>query len=311
MFGCSWSADAGDGLDDYCVFVTTEGEAAVYQGDPSGTFSKVGVYRIGKPIHKNGWFRAGGDVAVITDDAIVSLGAAVQKDRAALLATAITYPIEEAWRLAVEERSGILPFSCVVWPSKTMLVVGIPASGSQLKMAYAANTRTGAWCRITGWDTRAVAVFDDKLFFGTSDGKVVRGEVTGADQGSTYTATLLPKFDDFKSVSEKEALHARIVARANNPLTPQLFACADYETVLPTPLNADSDGDASLWDIGIWDSSTWGSRADTKSRFSQWQAVAAVGQALSVGVQITSGRVTAPDIELIALHLVTQDGEMI
>lgn len=311
LFGCSWSSDAGDGLDDYCVFITTEGEAAVYQGDPASTFSKVGVYKIGKPIHKNGWFRAGGDIAVITDDAIVSLGAAVQKDRAALLATAITYPIEEAWRLAVEERSGVLPFSCVVWPSKTMLVVGVPASGSQLKMAYVANTRTGAWCRFTGWDTRAVTVFDDKLFFGTRDGEVVRGEVSGADQGATYTASLLSKFDDFKSIAEKTAVHARLVARANQPCTPQLFANADYDVDLPTPLSADADEAASVWDVGVWDTSTWGSRSDTKSRQSEWQSVGAVGQALACGLQITSGRVTAPDIELIALHLVTEEGEMI
>ena len=312
LFGCSWSSDTGEGLDDYCVFVTTEGEVAVYQGDPSSTFAKVGVYRIGKPIHKNAHFRAGGDVAVITDDAIVSLGAAVQKDRAALLATAITFPIEEAWRLVVDERnSGILPFSCVVWPSKTMLVVGIPSSGSQSRIAYIANTRTGAWCRFTGWDTRCVTVFDDKLYFGTRDGAIVRGEVTGADLGNTYTATVLPKFEDFKSVSEKAAVHARVVARANNAFTPQLFACSDYDVAIPARLDADADEAASLWDIGIWGQSVWSSRSDTKRRQSEWQSVAAVGQALSVGLQITTGRVTAPDVELIALHLVTEEGEMI
>lgn len=314
LFGGSWSSDTGEGLDDFCFFVTDQGEIAVYQGgDPSSatTFEKVGVYRIGKPIHKNAHFRAGGDVAVITDDGIVSLGAAIQKDRAALLATAITYPIEEAWRLVVNERnSGIRPFTCAIWPSETMLVVGIPATGSQRKVTYVANTRTGAWCRYTNWDIRTLIVFDNKLYFGTRDGTIIRGEVTGADQGAPYSSIIVPKFTDFGKPEEKAALHARVIARGNNSFTPQLFANADYDVQIPTPLNADSDDGTNLWDTGIWGESVWGSPSDTKRRQSEWQTVAAVGEALAPGIQVTTGRTTAPDVELIALHLVMEIGDL-
>jgi len=183
LFGAAFSYDAGDGLDDYCIFGTTEGEFALYSGDPGSTMTKVGVYRIGRPLHKNAHFRAGGDVGVLTDDGINSIQVSIQKDRAGSLGNAITYPIEEAWRLAIQERnSGTNAFTCVIWPSKTMLVVGIPATGSQKKMAYVSNTRTGAWCRFVGWDIRALHVLDNKLYFGTRDGFIVEGEVTGADQ---------------------------------------------------------------------------------------------------------------------------------
>lgn len=311
LFGTSWSHDAGDGLDDYCAFVTTEGEVAIYQGDPGSTMSKVGVYRTGRPLHKNAHFRAGGDVGVLTDDGIASLKLAVSKDRAGALGNAITYPIEEAWRLAIQERnSGINPFTCVIWPSKTMLVVGIPASGSQRKITYVANTRTGAWCRYTGWDIRALHVFDDKLYFGTREGYLVEGEITGADLGEPYSSIVVPKFSDFHDVGEKAALHCRMVARANNPFTPQMFANADYEVDIPTPLAADSDENANTWDNGIWNTATWGSTFDTKARQSEWQSVTAVGQALAPGLQITSGRTTAPDVELVALHLVYEQGQM-
>lgn len=315
LFGGSWSADAGDGLDDYCFFVTTEGEVAVYQGgDPSSadTFAKVGVYRIGRPVHKNAHFRAGGDVAVVTDDGVVALGSAIQKDRAALLAGAITYPIEAAWRQVIDQRnSGLLPFTCAVWPTETMLVVGIPSSGSQRKIAYVANTRTGAWCRYTEWDIRALLVFDNRLFFGTRDGTIIEGEVTGADQGDPYSAIVVPKFADFGRPEEKAALHARVIARGNVAFTPQLFANADYDIDVPTPLSADADEIGNLWDTGIWGTSVWSESSETKLRQSEWQAVAAVGQALAPGLQVTSGRTTAPDMELIALHLMHEDGDVL
>lgn len=309
MFGTSWSHDAGDGMDDYCAFVTTEGEVAIYQGDPSSTMSKVGVYRIGRPLHKNAHFRAGGDVGVLTDDGIASIRLAVEKDRAGGLGNAVTYPIEEAWRLAIRERfSGLNQFTCVIWPSKTMLVVGIPASGSQKKIAYVANTSNGAWCRYVGWDIRALHVFDDKLYFGTRDGYIVEGEVTGSDQGEPYSAVVIPKFADFNSAAEKMAVSARIQARANNPFTPQLFANSDYETEIPTPLAADSDENANAWGSGVWGTSTWGGAFDSKARHSEWQGVAAVGQTLAPGLQVTTGRTTAPDVELVAIHLVYEEG---
>lgn len=309
LFGCSYSMDAGQGLDDYCVFVTTEGEIAIYKGDPASTMEKVGVYRIGRPLHKNAHFRAGGDVGILTDDGINSIQVAIQKDRAGALGNAITYPIEEAWRLTISERnSGSNHFTCAIWPSKTMLVVGIPSAGSQSKLAYVSNTKTGAWCRFTGWDIRVLHIYSNRLFFGTRDGYIVEGEVTGADMGAPYSAVVVPKFQDFGDASEKATLHARIIARANNAFTPQLFANADYQTAVPTPLAADSDEDTNTWDSGVWGTSVWGAATDTKARVSEWQGVGAVGQALSPGLQVTTGRTTTPDAELIALHIVYEAG---
>ena len=49
----TWTRDAGDGQDDVAVFITSEGEAIVYEGtDPSAasTWSLIGVFRIGRPI---------------------------------------------------------------------------------------------------------------------------------------------------------------------------------------------------------------------------------------------------------------------
>jgi hypothetical protein len=309
LFGASFSFDAGQGLDDYTAFVTTEGEVAIFKGDPASDFTKVGVYTIGRPLHKNAYFRAGGDVGILTDDGVNSIQVAIQKDRAGSLGNSITYPIEEPWRLAISERnSGLHPFTCVMWPSKTMLIVGIPASGNQNKIAYVSNTRTGAWCRYVGWDIRALHIFNDKLYFGTRDGFIIEGEVTGSDQGSVYCCIVIPKFSDFGDTGEKAAIHSRILARANNSFTPQLFANSDYEINIPMAYTADSDEDSNSWDNGVWGETVWGSATDIKARQSKWQAVAAVGQALSPGLQVASGRITPPDAELLAMHLVYEPG---
>ena len=65
----TWSYDNGRGMDDYAVFVTSEGEVIVYQGtDPasSATWSLVGVYAIGTPLGRRCAVKYGGDLLLIS-----------------------------------------------------------------------------------------------------------------------------------------------------------------------------------------------------------------------------------------------------
>ena len=130
LFGATWSLDSGSGLDDVCLFITTEGEVAVYQGtDPANaaSWALVGVYQIGRPLGKNSWFKAGGDIAIATDDAIVPISVAVKADKAAITGQSITFPIEELWRDTVNDRKGSGQFNSMIWYTETMLVIGVPS----------------------------------------------------------------------------------------------------------------------------------------------------------------------------------------
>lgn len=311
IFGGTFSRDAGDGLDDFCIFATDQGEVAVYQGDdPSeaNSWSLVGVYRIGKPLGKNAHFKAGGDIAVTVDDGIVSLAQAIQQDRAAQVP--VTYPIEEPWRKLIKERSFVHPFQTIVWPRQSMAVVAVPSFGGVEKYCLVVNTKTGAWGRYTGWDTRCVAVFQDKLYFGTQDGTIVEGEAGGSDQGQPYSLVVIPKFDMLGSPNEKLALHARIVARSSDPLSVQLFGAADYVYSIPVPLPSDPDPGGNKWGSGVWGVSTWGG-GDNSKIITEWQAIDGIGHALTVGLQVTSGRDAAPDFELVSLNLQYQEGAIL
>ncbi len=48
------------------------------------------------------------------------------------------------------------------------------------------NTRTGAWGTITGWDTGALAVHGDALYFGTEDGRVALADTVYAPAGDAW-----------------------------------------------------------------------------------------------------------------------------
>jgi hypothetical protein len=70
----TWTLDGGSGPDDMAVYVTTEGQVAIYQGtDPSDAneWALVGVYDVAKPIGGRCLVRYGADLAILTEDGML------------------------------------------------------------------------------------------------------------------------------------------------------------------------------------------------------------------------------------------------
>jgi hypothetical protein len=301
-FGASWSLDSGAGLDDVCIIVSTNGEIAVYEGsDPSSAsdWNLSGVYEVSRPLNKHAYFKAGGDLAILTEDGIIPVSEALRKDRAALQAVAISYPIEDAWKSAVANRSTTFPITPTLWQSQALLMIGVPGEGG---IAYVANARTGAWCRYTGWDVRCGAVASDRLFFGTNAGKVMRGQSGGNDDGAAYTGYYVPKFTEAGASQVKVANFAGVTVKAAE--TPNFgmscfsnYEVGSYPTV--TPLGAES-GD--VWGSGVWGTFVWGTGAAERA-FTLWKGVRAVGYSLAPALVVTSSQASLPAFEILATRL--------
>jgi hypothetical protein len=313
LFGASWSIESGDGLSEHCVFFTTEGEAAVFSGaDPASasTWSKTGVYRIGKPRGQNALIRAGGDLIIATDIGFVPLSVATQRDVAALSPAAISYPIEVGWNETVAERAST-GWHCAVWPTKQMVIVTPPTGSGQQPQMLVTNARTGAWCVFTGLDATCLALFGDRLFFGSRAGLVVEMETTGADQGAPFTATVIPLFDPLKSSAVlKTGLMARASVRANSRVKVSLSLQTDYNISLPAPPDDISTVSGSVWGDATWGDATWGAAA-VKQTFREWESIAGSGYALAIAAQITSGSQSAPDVEFVETELSFDMGDVV
>jgi hypothetical protein len=300
LFGATWSLDSGSGLDDVCVFVTTNGEIAVYEGtDPSSasTWALIGVYDIATPLNKHAWFKAGGDLAILTDDGIIPVSEALKKDRAALQAVAISYPIEDAWKSAVADALTSFPIAPTLWQAQSMLVIGTPNN-----VAFVANARTGAWCRFTGWDVRCGAVANNSMYFGDNAGSVFQGDAGGTDDGTQYTGLYVPKFSDCGTPALKSANHTGLTFRASGTPNFRMACHADYAVDVPATPSAGALPSGSTWGTAVWGSFTWGSSAATET-YTLWEGVGANGFALAPSVQVTSNQTEATVFEILAARL--------
>lgn len=301
LFGQAWSVSSGGGLTDQCVFVTTEGEVAAYQGiDPgdANAWGLVGLYRIGKPLGAKAFVKAGGDLLIATNIGMVSLATASAKDFAALGAAAISYPIQEAWTEAVAQR-GQGEWRCAIWAEGGMMLVAPPLDGAGRPACFVANVNTGAWCRFTNWSVASVETFNGLLHFGDFHGNLWIGNSTGADNGLPYSGTCIPLFTDLGApAARKIARNARLVKRSASPSVEKLTAIFNFSDRVPAAPPAAEIGDSSLWGTGEWGTSTWGAEgADIVT--SEWRSVGGSGHDVSVCVQVTSGDVSPLDVELI------------
>lgn len=315
LFGQTWSLDSGaeGGLSEQNIFTSTEGEVAVYQGsDPAdaASWSKVGVYRIGRPLGSKAFIRAGGDLVIATDIGFVPLSQAIQRDIAALSPAAVSFPIETAWNDRVSERSG-LPWQCEIWPTKQMSVIALPTVANSRPEMLVTNARTGAWANFTGWDGDCMEVFKDRLFYGSKEGKVIEAGVTGADQGVPYTAAVVPLFSDLgAAASIKTVGMARAVLLSPFPVNDSISIQVDFTVMLPPAPDAAAISGVSAWGSGVWGTSLWGT-APSKQAVQAWRSVAGSGSAIAPSLQITSGNVPPPDVDLVKIDVTFQTADIV
>jgi len=315
LLGARWSLDAGDGLDDKCVFITTEGEVAVYSGTNPGsasTWSLDGLYRIGKPLGRNCTMQAGGDLLIATETGLVPLSAAIRKDYAALNMSAVSAPIDPAWEASVSSRRA-LPWEVLKIAEKNMMIVTQPRSTSDLDaQCFAANLETGAWCRFTNWDVRCAALFNERGYFGANDGFVYLMESGGSDNEAPYTAAYAGNPDHLESPGTTKTFHqARALFLASSPFTPQVSAGVNYQYNFPAVPNSVADYTADQWDVGLWDVALWDGSGTLEVVNTRMVSIGRTGETILPQLQVTLGVTPTPEIELVSYIVTYTDGEVV
>jgi hypothetical protein len=316
LWGAAWALERGasGGLSDQLVITSDQGEAAIFQGtfpEDLTTWVPTGVYRLGTPLGNRAFFRGGGDIAVATSVGLVPLSKAISLDVTALSQAAISYNIQDAWQTANDNR-GRSDWQCTIWPEQKMAVISPPITpGNYDPVLFISNTETGAWCRYTNWDARALTVFNGEMYFGGADGFVYKANVTGKDDAATYTGVYLPLFDDLgMPANRKVPKMGRGVARAKARLNYSLQFKADFDVSVNAPPTATAIDGSNTWGTGIWGQAIWG--AENPSVLTQeWKSVGGTGYATSLAYQITSGSTVPLDAEIIRLEMTWTMGEMV
>ena len=275
----SWSVDGGDGVDDYAVFIMSSGEVLVYQGSDPGSSSDwalVGSYRIPVPLDIRSATKVGAQVVCLTDNDMVFLPSAFDKPSppASKLSGAIelagpTYRANTGWQT-------------VYYPIRNMLIFNIPISATQFEQ-YVLNTETGAPARFTNQNARAFGVFNDGLYFGTTDGKVMQADTGSDDDDANIEGDARQAWSDLGLPSNKKVEAYRFVMSGTSSFEAGGAIAYDF-TNANVNRRVTTGGSGTPWG-SPWGSS-WSSGTGVKQN---WQIATGYGQVvspqLSIGVE--------------------------
>lgn len=283
MAMANWTIDNASGVDDYAAFITSEGEVALYKGtDPSSstTWALVGTFRMGRPIGRRCFCKAGADVLVLTTDGAFPLSKALLTDRSQLNLAA-TDKISPIFNQDIRSYSSVYGWQPIIHPYGQKLIVNVPKTESVESHQYVMNTTHGAWTKYTGWNAICWEVLGDSLFFGASDG-VYQADIGGSDNGSEITCVAQQAYSYFGNrTGIKKWSMARCIFTSNGYVNPAILLNVDFAENRTTVAPTYTYSSGSTWDIAPWDTSSWESGDNI---IKNWQTVTGVGYAGSIRV---------------------------
>lgn len=307
LAGGTWTLDGGEGLDDYIVFVTTEGEVAVYQGtDPGSDFKIKGVYYIGEPIGDRCLFKVGGDLMLITRRGVFPFSLALQSSQVNA-SSAITDKISSEMATSARTYGDNFGWQLQLLPERNMLLLNVPTTENSVQEQYATNTITGAWCRFTGLQSNCWALFNKKLYFGSGTTVNKFGDVLD-DNGDDIQGDLLPAFTYFADEVRTLIKHVKLIRPVlSSSGVPEVLAAlnVDFTTDSPSAPLTFEIPNVLIWDVTKWDEAVW---SGGESILKNWSTFGNVGTSVSLRLLVACGGIT---LKLQAYDYVFEVGEIL
>ena len=285
----TWTLDAGYGVDDFLVCVTSMGEVIVYKGsnpnDPAD-WSLVGVWQMGQTFNRRCFFKYAGDLLLLTQDGLVPLSSALQSSRLDPRVN-ITDKIYYAVSQAATQFYALNGWQINYFASENMLILNVPTNNGIEQ--YVMHTITKSWARFTGiqaycWEVSG----DNDIHFG-GQGFVGDFYQITSDNGANIVGTVQQAYSYFDTRGAlKRWTMVRPILQTDNGLPTVLCGIStDFDTVNLT--NQISFNPSILrtgrWDVALWDEANWGSGLVTSKT---WQGVTGLGYAGSINMNVAS-----------------------
>ena len=277
----TWTIDAGYGVDDNLVFVTSNGEVIVWSGtDPSDItkWALIGVWNIGKPVGKRCMIKYGGDIVILTYNGLYPLAASLQSSRLDPR-IALSDKIQGAFSAATQQYGENFGWDINFDPKHNALTINVPISEGQ-QQQYVMNNITKSWCNFTGQAANCWATYLNEPYWGGNGFVAHAWDDDYADNATNITSYALQAFNYFDSRGIKKYFtRARPSIFSNGQPSIFIGLNIDFDLSDTTSSLSYSPQTSSKWDTAKWDLDYWST--DTVIT-NNWQGVTGIGYCASI-----------------------------
>jgi hypothetical protein len=269
----NWSIDGGEGIDDYLVALSSQGDVVVYKGvdpDTAGDFALHGVWDVGPlPLGFRSVSMTGGDVHILSQFGVTPLGVLLNTTQAQELEMhRPSYVIAPLISRLMREFSTLPGWQIIALPAEEMFVIGVPLNAPEFGGHFLSFKQAGAgWSQLRDMPFASMLNVDSDVWAGTLDGRVVRAfdgtldNVTIGNPGSgvPVQCQVTPAYQPCGDPGVQKLfklVRPMFLASAKPSLTMQILT--DYSALKPVlaptlpVIPPQSKWDTALWDSGIW-----------------------------------------------------------
>jgi hypothetical protein len=286
----TWTRDGGNGPDDLWVGISSRGQCVVYAGtDPSSasTWELVGRFDLGAPIGYRCFTNVAGDLALVNIDGVLPLSRALETDRGAAAAIAITKNINNAMNEAARSYSANFGWELTPYPKGTMAVLNVPVQEGQTQHQYVMNTLTGAWCKFTGLNANCWAVYRDNLYFGGNDGYVIQADTSGVDVTESIDAIGQGAYNYYKSRGRlKQWKLLQPLLTTDSSTVPAVGISTDFKDNASIGTPTPGQSISALYDTAVYDVDVYAIEGRTVAN---WTGIAGTGQCAAIHFRAQTG----------------------
>lgn len=283
------SYDGGTGINDYTCFFMSSGEVLIYTGtDPSNAanWALSGRYQLPPLVTPRALTRYGGDIYMTTanDHQQLSKYLIALKLGETPPQTKATGAVQRAYQLG----KSLPGWQSIYYPAGTRIIHNIPNTNNTYSQ-HVFNTSTQAWCRFRGMNALCWGLYNDKLYFGTSDGHVVQADTGSTDNGAAILSQSQQAWQMFDSPLFKRIALVRPIVQSNGLADFNFGLGFDYqEPSISIPDETLPLGNALVFGATSWGAPhVWGGLGVTDPR---WHIAGgeggAIGLSLNANTQI-------------------------
>ena len=285
----TWTLDAGYGVDDFAVYVTSMGEIVVYKGaDPNtiDTWAMVGLWQMGQTFNRKCFFKWGGDLLLLTQDGLVPLTAGLQSSRLDPRVN-LTDKIFYAVSLACSSYYANFGWQINYLAEANMLIFNIPTNDGIEQ--YVMNTINKSWARFTGINAYCFVVAGNESMYFGGDGFVGQFFSGYSDNGANINGTCQQAYNYFGTQGQlKRFTLVRPIFQTDNGLPTVLCGIStDFETIPLVNQLAFNPATSKIgtWDTSKWDQTNWGGGLVITK---YWQGVTGLGFSGAINLNVAS-----------------------
>lgn len=296
MAMATWTIDNASGVNEYAVFISSEGEVAMYLGtDPSvaGNFVIVGKFRMGRPIGRRCFVRVGSDIIIICGDGFFPLSKALLTDRTQsqdALSNKITNLVSSDL-VAYNQNFG---WEACLYPIGDKLIFNIPQQEGDTQYQYVMNCISGAWSKFTNWNANCFQTLQESLYFGGNLGAtansayVAKADTGFSDNGGYIFGEVKTAFSYYGAPGRlKRFTMCRPIFQTSGDMHAALAMDIDFSDAIPKGTPSYSGTSGTPWNTALWNTFPWGSVTSIKK---SWQGITGIGYCGAIHMKIVNNK---------------------